>query len=140
MAKAYKTQGKSRPESFLSAHPDMHFTVEQICLSINGSLSAKSSIYRNLSLLCDEGRVRRFRSEDGEACVYQYLAVERSCTNHSHLKCLECGHIEHLECDMSDDMCNHISEHHGFVVDEGRSILYGVCKDCASRTCKKITV
>ena len=140
MSKAYNTKGKSKLESFLESHPDQHFSVEEICVAINGDLSAKSSIYRNLSRLCEDGRVRKFKGEGESACVYQYLGHERSCRDHFHLKCLECGHLEHLECFMGTDLCHHIGEHHGFVVDSGRSILYGVCADCRAKNKTKITV
>lgn len=140
MSKNYKTQGKSRLEAFLSAHPDRHFSVEEICIAVNGDTHAKSSIYRNLSELCSVGRVRKFKGEGEVGCVYQYLGTERSCHDHFHLKCLECGRLEHLECFMGKDLCEHIGEHHGFTVDSGRSILYGVCAACREGGKKKITV
>ena len=140
MSKTYKTKGRSRLEEFLSLHPDKHFSVEQICMEMNGSLNAKSSVYRNLSLLCQEGRVRKFKGDGESSGVYQYLGHETTCRDHFHLKCLECGHLEHLECHMGDDLCNHIGEHHGFTVDSGRSILYGICGDCRSKKKKKIVV
>lgn len=122
------------------SHPDTHFTVEEICLSLNGDLSAKSSIYRNLSFLCSEGIVRKFKGEGETSCVYQYLGGERSCRDHFHLKCIECGSLIHLDCQMGSELCRHIEEHHGFSVDSGRSILYGICESCISRDKKKITV
>ncbi len=140
MPRVYKTQGRCKLEAFMSAHPDAHYTVDEICVAVNGSLNARSSIYRNLSALCDEGVVRKFNGEDGEASVYQYLAPEKSCRDHFHLKCLECGRLEHLECYVSDDLCNHINLHHGFKVDGGRSILYGVCEECALKNKKKIII
>jgi len=137
MSKTYQTQGKNRLESFLSSHPDAHFTVDEICIAINGDMSAKSSVYRNLSELCRDGKVRKFKGEGENACVYQYLGEDRACRDHFHLKCIECGHLEHLECFMGKDLCQHIGEHHGFTVDSGRSILYGVCAKCCSKTDQK---
>lgn len=140
MSKTYQTKGRNKLIEFLSAHPDEHFSVERICMEMNGNLNAKSSVYRNLSLLCERGRVRKFKGEGETSCVYQYLGRETSCRDHFHLKCLECGRLEHLECYMGDDLCHHIGEHHGFTVDSGRSILYGVCCDCQSKKKQKIVV
>lgn len=140
MPKTYKTQGKNKLEAFLSSHPDTHFTVEEICVAVNGDIRAKSSIYRNLSGLVADGKVRKFKDEGYSHSVYQYLGEERECRNHFHLKCVECGHLEHLECFMGRQMCEHIKEHHGFFVDSGRSILYGVCAECASKKKIRITV
>ena len=140
MSKKYKTQGKSKLEEFLCAHPDTHYTVDEVCVAVNGSLSGKSSIYRNLSLLCERGYVRKFKDEGKNCSVYQYIGKKSSCSDHFHLKCIECGHLEHLECYMGDDLCRHIGEHHGFCVDSGRSILYGVCATCREGKKQKITV
>ena len=139
MSKNYKTEGKSKLEGFLMSHPDEHFTVEQICLGINGDLSAKSSVYRNLSELCIRGSVRKFKSEGQTSFVYQYLGHEKSCHDHFHLKCIECGKLIHLECDMGNQLIEHITGHHGFFVDSGRSILYGVCAECTAGKKEKIS-
>lgn len=140
MSKKYKTQGKSKLEEFLSSHPDAHYTVDEVCIAVNGGLNAKSSIYRNLSALCERGQVRKFKEEGKTHSVYQYIGQQSSCRDHFHLKCIECGRLEHLECYMGDDLCRHIGEHHGFSVDSGRSILYGVCVSCGSGKKQKITV
>ena len=129
MSRNYKTQGKEKLISFLSENPDTHFTVEEICMQLNGSTSCQSSVYRNLGNLCREGSVRRFESNGNNKFLYQYVG-STSCNNHFHLKCIKCESIVHLECDMSDSMKNHVLHHHGFKIDSGRSILYGYCKSC----------
>lgn len=132
MSKSYKTEGRERLISFLSSNPDMHFTAEEICVHVNGSLCCQSSLYRNLNNLCEDGYVRKFKSEGQNKSVYQYIG-NGSCRDHFHLKCLMCGCIMHLECDISEQMREHIEEHHGFMIDSGRSILYGYCKDCLAK-------
>lgn len=140
MSRNYKTQGKSKLEAFLSTHPDRHFSVDEICVAVNGDTHAKSSIYRNLSELCRVGLVRKFKSDSDGGSVYQYLGAEHSCRDHFHLKCIECGSLVHLECFMGRDLCSHIDEHHHFTVDSGRSILYGICASCHGKKKQKITV
>lgn len=34
---------------------------------------------------------------------------------------------------MSQELLAHIREEHGFRVDSGRSILYGLCRECAAQ-------
>ena len=72
MSKNYKTQGKENLISFLSENPDTHFTVEEICMQLNGSTARQSSVYRNLGNLCQEGSVRRFQSHGNNKFLYPY--------------------------------------------------------------------
>lgn len=130
MSKGYRTEGKQRLALFMSSHPDMHYTVDEICIELNGDLSCRSSIYRNLSALCSDGLARKFRAEGQSSFVYQYVGDRGECRDHFHLKCIECGRLVHLECRMGEELKAHIKESHGFTIDSGRSILYGVCKDC----------
>ena len=129
MSKNYKTEGRQKLLKFMSTHLDAHYTADQICMELNGDLSRRSSIYRNISLLCDEGILRKFRCEGQSCFVYQYVG-ESGCSEHFHLKCIGCGKLMHLECEMGKDLKNHIFQSHGFDVDCGRSILYGVCLEC----------
>ena len=64
--------------------------------------------------------------------MYQYIG-ETDCRQHFHLKCLSCGKLTHLRCGMSQELLAHIREEHGFRVDSGRSILYGLCRECAAQ-------
>ena len=134
MARVYKTAGRQRLLDFLESHPDRQFTVEELCTEMDkqdGATSRKSTVYRHLSELCGEGTVRKYRSDTQSAYVYQYVG-QGECTRHFHLKCVTCGDLVHLECTVSEELLSHISAHHGFEVDSGRSILYGRCEACAA--------
>ena len=136
MARIYKTAGRQRLLNFLENHPDRQFTAEELCgeldlLASGENKTRKSTLYRHLSELCAEGTVRKYRSDTQSAYVYQYVG-QGDCTRHFHLKCQSCGQLVHLECAVSEELLSHISTHHGFEVDSGRSILYGLCNACAS--------
>ena len=133
MARTYKTAGRQRLLDFLETNPDRQLTVEELCAEMDrqdGETSRKSTLYRHLSELCAEGTVRKYRSDTQSAYVYQYVG-QGDCARHFHLKCESCGDLIHLECAVSEELLSHISSHHGFEVDSGRSILYGLCKSCA---------
>lgn len=137
MAGTYKTAGRQRLLDFLQSHPDRQFTVDELvneldCVheSTQGRCS-KSTLYRHLSEFCDEGTVRKYRSDTQSAYVYQYVG-QGDCCHHFHLKCVSCGELVHLECTVSEELLTHIQSDHHFRVDSGRSILYGMCEDCAS--------
>ena len=134
MAKMYKTAGRQRLLEFLESRPDCQFTVEELCTEMDkqdGETSRKSTVYRHLSELCDEGLARKYRSDTQSAYVYQYVG-QGDCRHHFHLKCVVCDALVHLECAVSEELLSHISAHHGFEVDSGRSILYVLCRACAS--------
>ena len=134
MAGTYKTAGRQKLLKFLQSHPDRQFTVDELARDLNPTSAGtvnKSTLYRHLSELCDEGTTRKYRSDTQSAYVYQYVGTG-DCCHHFHLKCVSCGELVHLECAVSEELLSHISAHHGFEVDSGRSILYGLCAPCAS--------
>ena len=136
MAGTYKTAGRQRLLHFLERHPDRQFLVDELSMELNrivgtdAAKSSKSSLYRHLSELCDEGTVRKYRSDTQSSYVYQYVG-QGDCCHHFHLKCESCGALIHLECAVSQELLSHIRSDHGFRVDSGRSILYGTCESCA---------
>lgn len=131
--KAYKTEGKEKLLQFLAGRRDEQFTVEEICLALNGKTqAAQSSVYRRLGELCANDIVRRFRNEEKQCNVYQYVGQECDCKHHFHAKCVKCGRLEHLDCGDSVDFAKHLLKEHGFSVDCGQSLLYGVCAKCAA--------
>ena len=142
MAKTYKTAGRQRLLSFLQSNPDRQFGVDELTEELDrlqeseGQKQSKSTLYRHLSELCAEGTVRKYRSDTQSAYVYQYVGIG-DCRRHFHLKCEDCGKLIHLECTVSEELLSHISSHHDFCVDSGRSILYGLCADCADQFSQK---
>ena len=137
MAGTYKTAGRQRLLDFLQSNPDRQFPVDELNRELNRASGAgdgqgsKSSLYRHLSELCDEGTVRKYRSDTQSAYVYQYVG-RGDCCHHFHLKCVSCGALVHLECAVSEELLAHIHSDHHFRVDSGRSILYGMCEACAA--------
>lgn len=130
---AYSTVGKKKLVDFFVQNPDRQFTADEIYEKISGDSEndrkpGKSSVYRQLSGLCDDRLVRRFHT-DGSKYLYQYMG-SHDCAHHFHLRCMSCGEIIHLECEMSEELLRHIRDDHGFSVDSGRSILFGFCKTC----------
>lgn len=140
----YQTPARRALVDFFASNPDRQFTAEQICTLLcdtddriahrasRGEFIGKSTVYRQLSRLCAEGRLRRFEdvAPDGSAVhVYQYLPDD-GCEQHFHLKCLRCGRVSHLACGQTDALLAHIRAAHGFSVDCGSSMLYGLCDRC----------
>lgn len=130
---AYNTDGKRALCDFLAQNPDRQFTTEELCLALHGNTEKKSSVYRHLSQLCADNTLRKFRNDAHSSALYQYVGRGCDCGTHFHAKCLQCGAIHHLACHDSVTFAAHLNEEHGFLVDCGQSILYGLCAECRAR-------
>ena len=133
MASKYNTRGREQLVDFLLNNTDRQLTAEEItsALGDGNDGASKSSVYRRLASLCEEGSVRKFRAEGQNSFVYQYIGAG-DCQHHFHLKCVRCGELVHLACHLSDELLEHISAEHHFKIDSGRSILYGLCSNCGA--------
>lgn len=140
--KHYNTGGRIRLCSYLkqvAANPpknadDIYNGLCSFCTAEGVGAPGRSSVYRMLSELSAEGEVAKFPAGNGEsAFVYQYVGAKRGCDHHFHLHCLRCGGVTHLECDCSNEIAEHLQKAHGFEIDRGRSVLYGVCAVCGNQ-------
>ncbi len=127
----YQTKQRVRILSYLKEHP-FCMTAEQIIngLSEQGARVSRTTVYRTLDFYCLDGSVMRFSGDTGEGAVYRYSGGHGS---HFHIKCTECGSTVCIDCKFADSMEQHLLSHHGFVVNQGMSIFYGVCSPCRSK-------
>jgi len=131
--KTYQTEQRKKLLEFLRSDPEHQFTIDIIAEHLSGEgMPGKSTVYRLMSKLVEEGCVRRFVSGNSRHFVYQIHEFE-DCANHFHLKCIQCGKLVHLECKKGDELIAHIFKEHKFSVDSGKSVLYGICEDCADK-------
>ena len=129
--KRYKTAGREALISFFRRNPDRQFTVDELYQEVNEQASTgKSSLYRHLTELCDVEILRKFHGTEKRGTLYQYIGSECDCKDHFHLKCTACGRVSHLDCFASADFAEHILHEHGFLINCGHSVLYGVCSAC----------
>ena len=136
--KRYNTAGKVKLAAYLKSTADLPpQSAEDIYLglcSAEQTAPGRSSVYRMLATLCEEGDVQRFPAGKGEGgFVYQHVGSHRKCNAHLHLHCTVCGAVTHLECKCNTEIASHLMSSHGFAVDAGRSVLYGTCAACAAK-------
>ncbi len=134
--KQYKTRGKTQLLRYLSQQMGEPRTVEQICLGLaeDGEAPGRSSVYRMLGTLCRQGEVKRHRlPAPATGYSYEYIGNAHRCESHFHLHCVGCGSVTHLECGCGEEIAEHLRALHGFSVDCGRSVFYGMCTDCIKR-------
>lgn len=126
----YKTKQKQILIDYLKKNADKHYSIKEITDGVSGDNIGKSTVYRLIDKMTEDGTMRRFRGNDGKSVLYQYLGECHECDNHFHLKCIECGLLIHLECEQMTSLNNHIDEHHKFKLDSSKTILYGKCSKC----------
>lgn len=124
-------QGKSILEC-LEKNADRHLTAEDIyaLLKEKGSSVSVPTIYRQLEKLTTGGVVRKYTLSPDEPACYQFASDREECVHHFHLKCVSCNKLLHVSCAYLENLEEHIDEHHGFKVDNTRTVLYGLCAEC----------
>ncbi len=131
----YHTEQKRILEKFLLDNREKSFTIDEITQKIKesemerGNIPGRSTVYRLIKGLCEEGRVRRFVKNDSRKASYQIVCHEH-CDSHLHLRCLSCGKLFHMDESISDELLKKISSHSDFSVDEEETVLYGRCSLC----------
>lgn len=128
----YNTKQKEILIKFLRENTG-HITVQEIHSFMNnsGTPMGTATIYRQLDKLVEKGCVRKYLLDGRSGACYQYVGGAKECCEHYHLKCVSCGKLIHLDCEFLREINSHIFEHHGFVVDNSKTVFYGLCSECA---------
>ncbi len=128
MAK-YVTKQRKLLLTYLSAHADEALPTGRIVEALAGEGISASAIYRNLSVLEQEGKLRRSAKPGSQELCYRYIGSD-SCQGHLHLSCLRCGKTVHMEESESDALAERLAMNEGFTLDRDDTVLYGICADC----------
>lgn len=140
MNRSYMTPSRRAVIALFRSHPHRRFTAEQVCTLVcqlneeGTALLGKSTVYRQLARLCQQGQLTRTTDTDGPSSggavhVYQYAAPDGRGESAFRLQCRRCGRITPLDCEQADALVAHLRDHHGFAP-AGDTVLRGVCRDC----------
>lgn len=127
----YNTRQKREMLRFLNNNALRNYSLDELSSAMreDGILAGKTTVYRFVETLAEQGRVRKYQSEQG--AQYQYIEDDESCASHLHLMCRECGALYHVDCDLVGALTEHIKNDHDFALDALRTVLVGVCGKCA---------
>lgn len=102
------------------------FTIKDIYERLDKKIGL-TTIYRLVDKLVSDGHVNKTIGKDN-VVFYQYL--EECCKeNHFYLKCVNCGTMEHVDCDCIGELSSHISKSHNFSL-TNNVVINGVCNTC----------
>lgn len=125
----YSTDQKRALTGFFQNGGMAQYASDEIISALcNKGVLGKSTVYRQLRAMTDAGEIRKFH--EGKKIYYQYIGRHDACDMHFHLKCASCRKLIHLECDVTDDLREHIENVHAFQIDMRRTVFYGLCEDC----------
>lgn len=132
MHQTYHTDGKQLLLAFLRQNTDRPRTIEEIAALLpHGKAPAKSTLYRLMNGLVEDGVVRRFVKGNSRHFTYQLLDEE--CRAHLHLKCVDCGRTVHLARDVSEFMETCLLKQNHFAADGTVTMVLGRCEECAEK-------
>lgn len=86
------------------------------------------TVYRNLSLLADDGDIMRITTGEG---TERFDAVS---SNHYHFCCLGCGNVTDLPLSRQSGLEHEVEALTGATVERHSLIFYGKCSDCAAQS------
>lgn len=131
----YKTKQKECVLRCLRENADRALTIDELTqlLHLQGEAVGKTTVYRWVDKLVQSGDVRKFTAGRGSSATFQLMEHPHACEDHLHLKCVHCGKFIHLDCEVMAGVNEHIQAHHGFRIDNTKSLLFGVCSDCMEK-------
>ena len=107
---------------------ESHPNVDSIYMNVRNIIPDISlgTVYRNLNLLADQGRINRLDIGDG---VVHFDALT---TPHFHFVCDECGTVEDmfLSEDDVDQFINELNAKNGHQINSLDIIFHGTCQGC----------
>ena len=132
MKTEYKTKARTAVLSFLQENHDRGFSAIDLLsyLQLNIEGINKTTVYRNLERLCEQGVIYKYREPDHEGWFYQYSPEHAHCDHHMHGKCSACGRLFHMEDDFVRTFEEQVEKTYGLHVDLGKTLLVGLCDDC----------
>ena len=130
----YQTAQKKILTDFMMKHSEKTFSVEELCDEMEKEyegreLPGKSTVYRLIQQMVEEGTVKRMMKEHSRKFAYQ-LAGGDHCALHLHLKCMDCGKLLHMDDDESLKIMTQVFEKNHFSVDGKMTVLVGKCNEC----------
>lgn len=126
---SYNTRQKAQILEYIEAHPRMRLTVDELARTLE---VGKTTVYRLLEAMSESGQVRKYQDADGATC-YQYVRDTDACSRHSHLICTDCGELLHVDCELLQQLIDHVLDEHGFALNTEKMLLYGRCANCEKK-------
>ncbi len=84
----------------------------------------KGTIYRNLNILAEEGRIRKIEIPGGPDCF------DHNCTEHHHMRCVRCARVFDVDLKPLPKLEDLIRDPQGMEFHAYQILFKGLCPDC----------
>lgn len=132
----YKTKQQDIILEFLRNSGKKHFTVQELSEHFKSAGIGKATVYRQLERLVDSGAVNKFFTGENSAACFEFTGDSHEQNGCFHCRCEVCGKLIHLHCDEIACVKEHIESAHGFEINPFRTVFYGICSDCRTKSTK----
>ena len=133
----YNTRQKEILIRYLQSSESAHVSVADVCdyFKKQGEHIGQSTVYRQLERLVDEGVVNKYSFDSTSPACFVYVGAEAHVHEGVcfHARCEKCGKLIHLHCEELEGIGEHLLKDHGFTLNSMRTVLYGICEDCAGK-------
>ncbi len=109
----------------LNCHPTANEVYTEV-IKIAPNIS-RSTVYRNLNLLSENGEIIHIKLPDGADCY------DCRTDNHYHAHCRICGKVTDVNMPYISDLLKNISPDDDFHYESHSLIFMGVCKECSEK-------
>ena len=106
-----------------------HVTADQIYTFVKEKYPSigRGTVYRNLGILVEEGKVRKVEVPDGSD------RFDFTLENHYHVECVKCGEIFDVDMDEIPDLKKKIHDTHGMEFLTYDIFFKGICPECRAQ-------
>lgn len=109
----------------LHSHPTADEIFDEVS-RVHPAIS-RATVYRNLNVLAEEGKIRRLPIPDG-ADRYDHVPDP-----HYHVRCEACSRVFDVDMELLQDVDSHIRDSRGFHFLGHDIIFKGICPDCLAK-------
>lgn len=87
----------------------------------------KGTVYRNLNILAEEGKIRKISVPDGPD------RFDHTLKEHAHVQCIGCGGLFDAELEGMPDLIGRVKDTHGILFLDYDIMFRGICPACQKR-------
>lgn len=111
-----------------------HVTADQIYHYIKAKYPSigRGTVYRNLGILVEEGKVRKVEVQDGSD------RFDFTLENHYHVECVKCGGVFDVDMDVISELEKKIKDTHGIQYLSYDIFFKGICPECQKKEIKDV--
>ena len=111
-----------------------HVTADQIYHYIKAKYPSigRGTVYRNLGILVEEGKVRKVEVPDGSD------RFDFTLENHYHVECVKCGGVFDVDMDVIYELEKKIKDTHGIQYLSYDILFKGICPECQKKEIKDV--